>query len=66
MTIRDSCEPGHTAPAPASSGSGSVLVLGLGLILLGRGADAGLARRSPAFFRGETLRRDTPTLIVQE
>ena len=41
-----------------------MLILGLGLILLG--LVLMLIRRSvqPAFFRGETLKHDTPVLIV--
>ena len=31
-----------------------------------RGAHADHARRQPAFFRGETLRKDTPVLVVDE
>ena len=47
-------------------GVGTVLVLGLGLILLGVVFMLIMRARQPAFFRGETLRRDTPSLIIPE
>ena len=47
-------------------GVGMVLVLGLGLILVGVVLMLIWRAKAPAFFRGETLRRDTPTLVVEE
>jgi hypothetical protein len=41
-----------------------VLILGLGLILVGVFLMLYLSRRHPAFFRGETLRRDTPAFVA--
>jgi len=43
-----------------------VLVLGLGFILLGVVFMFIWRAKAPAFFKGETLRRDTPTLIIPE
>jgi hypothetical protein len=43
---------------------GLVLVLGLGLILLGVVLMFIWRAKAPAFFRGETLHRDTPTVIA--
>ena len=45
---------------------GLVLILGLGLILLGVAFMLIMRARQPAFFRGETLRKDTPVLVVDE
>ena len=55
-----------TAPGSSIFGVGVVLVLGLGLILLGVVLMLICGSGSPAFFRGETLRRDTPSLIIPE
>ena len=41
-----------------------VLILGLGLILLGVVLMLLWRAKDPAFFRGETLRHDTPTVIL--
>lgn len=38
-------------------------MLGLGLILLGVVLMFVWRAKAPAFFRGETLRKDTPTLV---
>ena len=47
-------------------GLGTVFVLGVGVLLLGVVVMFVWQARSPAFFRGETLKHDTPTLIVDE
>lgn len=47
-------------------GVGSVFVIGAGLLLLGVVIMLVMARRSPAFFRGEVLRRDTPALVAED
>jgi amino acid transporter len=47
-------------------GLGTVFVLGVGVLLLGVVVMFVWQARSPAFFRGETLKKDTPSLIVEE
>ena len=64
VTIRDSADPEYSGSSVF--GVGTVLVLGLGLILLGLVFMFIWRAKAPAFFRGETLRRDTPTLIIPE
>ncbi len=64
VTIRDSADPEYSGSS--IFGVGTVLVLGLGLILSGVVVMLIIRARQPAFFRGETLRRDTPTLIIPE
>ena len=55
-----------TDPAYGSGGSifglGTVFVLGIGVLLLGVVVMVAWQARSPSFFRGETLRHDTPSL----
>jgi hypothetical protein len=57
-------------PAYGSGGSilglGSVFVIGVGLLLLGVVVMLAWQARAPAFFRGQTLRHDTPTLVPDE
>jgi hypothetical protein len=43
-----------------------VLILGLGLIVLGVVFMLLMRASQPAFFRGETLRKDGPVLVVDE
>ena len=47
-------------------GLGTVFVLGVGTLALGVVVMFVWQSRAPAFFRGETLRRDTPALVVSE
>lgn len=47
-------------------GVGSVFVIGVGLLLLGVVIMLVMGRKSPAFFRGEILKRDTPALVVAD
>jgi amino acid transporter len=47
-------------------GLGTVFVLGVGLLVIGVVVMFAMQARHPAFFRGETLKHDTPTLIVEE
>ncbi|MFE6158637.1 APC family permease [Streptomyces sp. NPDC056486] len=47
-------------------GVGSVFVIGVGLLLLGVVIMLVMGRTSPAFFRGEVLKRDTPALVVED
>ncbi len=64
VTIRDSADPDYSGSS--IFGVGTVLVLGLGLILSGVVVMMIMRARQPAFFRGQTLRRDTPSLIIPE
>ncbi|MGW1195641.1 APC family permease [Streptomyces sp. NPDC002536] len=47
-------------------GIGSVFVIGVGLLVLGVVLMLAMQRRSPRFFRGETLTAGTPVLVVEE
>ena len=55
-----------TAAARASPAWGLVLILGLGLIVVGLVFMFLMRARQPAFFRGETLRKDTPVVVLDE
>jgi amino acid transporter len=65
VTLRDSASPDYGSGA-SIGGVGLVLILGLGLILLGILFMMIMRARQPEFFRGETLRKDTPVLAVDE
>ena len=65
MTLRDSASPDYGSGA-SIGGVGLVLILGLGLILLGIVFMLWQRAKDPAYFRGETLVKDTPALIVEE
>ena len=62
VTLRDSASPDYGSGA-SIGGVGLVLILGLGLILSGVVFMLVLRARQPAFFRGETLRVDTPVRV---
>ncbi|WP_457031726.1 APC family permease [Kitasatospora sp. P5_F3] len=47
-------------------GVGTVFLIGFGLLLLGVVLMFLWQHRAPAYFRGETLRHDTPSLIVED
>lgn len=65
VTLRDSAYPDYGSGA-SIGGVGLVLILGLGLIVLGVVFMLAMRQSRPAFFRGETLRHDTPVLAVDE
>ncbi len=65
VTLRDSASPDYGSGASVF-GVGLVLVLGLGLIVVGLVFMLWQRARDGAFFRGETLAHDTPSLIVEE
>jgi amino acid transporter len=65
ITLRDSASPDYGSGA-SIAGVGLVLILGLGLIVLGVVFMLLMRARQPEFFRGETLRKDTPVLVVHE
>jgi hypothetical protein len=60
--LRDSASPDYGS----IGGVGLVLILGLGMILLGVVFMLIMRGRQPEFFRGETLRKDTPVVVVDE
>ena len=62
VTLRDSASPDYGSGA-SIGGVGLVLILGLGLILSGVVFMLILRARQPGFFRGETLRVDTPVRV---
>ena len=65
VTLHDSASPDYGSGA-AIFGVGLVLILGLGLILLGVAFMLWQRANDPAYFRGETLVKDTPALIIEE
>lgn len=65
VTLRDSLDPEYGSGS-SIGGVGLVFVMGVGLIVLGVVVMFAQRARHPAFFRGETLRKDTPSLIVPE
>ncbi len=65
VTLRDSASPDYGSGAEIG-GVGLVLILGLGLIVVGLAFMAWQFTRDPAYFKGETLKRDTPALVVDE
>ncbi len=62
VTLHDSASPEYGSGA-SLFGVGLVLVLGLGLIILGLILMVVWRSVQPAFFRGETLHKDTPTIV---
>ncbi len=63
LTLKDSWDPDYGSGA-AVAGIGLVFVLGVGLILSGLVLMAIWWARCPDFFKGETLRTDTPALVI--
>lgn len=64
-TLYDMWDPAYGSGS-AVFGVGSVFVIGVGLLLVGVVIMLVMQRRSPAFFRGEVLTRDTPSLVVPD
>lgn len=64
-TLYDMWDPAYGSGSSVS-GVGSVFVIGVGLLLLGVVLMVAMERRSPAFFRGEILTKETPALVVQD
>jgi amino acid transporter len=64
VTLRDSFSPDYGSGG-SIAGVGLVFIMGVGLILSGLIFIAVLRAKNPAFFRGETLKTDTPALIVE-
>jgi amino acid transporter len=65
VTLRDSASPDYGSGGEIA-GVGLVLILGLGLIVLGIAFMLLQRAKDPAFFRGETLAKNTPVLVVDE
>ncbi|MEE1755781.1 APC family permease [Streptomyces sp. SP18CS02] len=64
-TLYDMWDPAYGSGS-AVLGVGSVFVIGVGLLLLGVVIMMVMRRRSPAFFRGEVLTKETPALVVAD
>ncbi|MDQ0795809.1 APC family permease [Streptomyces sp. B1I3] len=64
-TLYDMWDPAYGSGSSVL-GVGSVFVIGVGLLLLGVVLMLAMQRRSPAFFRGEVLTKETPALVVQD
>lgn len=64
-TLYDMWDPAYGSGSSVL-GVGSVFVIGVGLLLLGVVLMVAMERRSPAFFRGEILTKETPALVVEE
>ena len=65
ITLRDSYSPDYGSGAEIG-GVGLVFILGVGLILFGVIIMAILRVKTPDFFKGKTLHRDTPVLIPND
>ncbi|MEU2182293.1 APC family permease [Streptomyces thermolilacinus] len=65
QTLMDMWDPAYGSGSSVF-GVGSVFVIGVGLLLLGVVLMAVMHRRSPAFFRGEVLTKETPALVVED
>ncbi|OIJ89712.1 APC family permease [Streptomyces colonosanans] len=64
-TLIDMWNPAYGSGS-AVFGVGSVFVIGVGILLLGVVIMLMMQRRSPAFFRGEILTKETPALVVED
>ncbi|MCX4823809.1 APC family permease [Streptomyces sp. NBC_01142] len=64
-TLYDMWDPAYGSGSSVL-GVGSVFVIGVGLLLLGLVLMFITERRSPAFFRGEVLKKETPALVVAD
>ena len=64
-TLYDMWDPAYGSGS-AVFGVGSVFVIGVGLLVLGAVIMLVMQRRSPAFFRGEVLTKDTPSLVIAD
>lgn len=64
-TLIDMWNPAYGSGS-AVLGVGSVFVIGVGLLVLGFGIMLVMRRRSPAFFRGEILTKQSPALAVPD
>jgi len=65
QTAVDAMDPAYGSGSSVL-GVGSVFVIGIGLLVLGAVLMLLWRARHPEFFRGETLRRDTPAFVIDE
>jgi len=65
QTAVDTLDPAYGSGSSVF-GVGSVFVIGIGLLLLGAVLMLVWRARHPEFFRGETLRTDTPSLVFED
>jgi hypothetical protein len=65
ISVRDSFDPSYGSGAEIG-GVGLVFILAVGILALGAVLMLIWRMIDPAFFRGETLKHDTPSLIVEE
>ena len=65
QTAVDTLDPAYGSGS-AVFGVGSVFVIGIGLLVLGAVLMLLWRSRHPEFFRGQTLRPDTPSLVIDE
>lgn len=65
QTAVDAMDPAYGSGSSVF-GIGSVFLVGIGLLLLGAVLMLVQRRADPAFFRGETLRTDTPSLVLAD
>ena len=65
VTLHDAASPEYGSGA-SIFGVGLVLILGVGLIVAGLVLMFAWRAAQPAFFRGETLRKDTPVLVMDD
>ncbi|SDL13629.1 APC family permease [Streptomyces indicus] len=64
-TLYDMWDPAYGSGSSVL-GVGSVFVIGVGLLALGLVIMVVTERRSPAFFRGEVLTKETPALVMKD
>ncbi|MFI6940427.1 APC family permease [Streptomyces sp. NPDC050418] len=64
-TLYDMWDPAYGSGSSVL-GVGSVFVIGVGLLALGLVIMLVMQHRSPAFFRGEVLTKETPALVVED
>ncbi|MFG2923527.1 APC family permease [Streptomyces sp. NPDC048305] len=64
-TLYDMWDPAYGSGSSVL-GVGSVFVIGVGLLLLGVVLMEVMRRRSPSFFRGEVLTKETPAFVVAD
>jgi amino acid transporter len=65
QTAVDTLDPAYGSGSSVF-GMGSVFVIGIGLLVAGAVLMLLWRARHPEFFRGETLRKDTPALVIDE
>ncbi|MGY1672638.1 APC family permease [Geodermatophilus sp. SYSU D00710] len=65
QTAIDTLDPAYGSGSSVF-GLGSVFVIGIGLLVLGAVLMLVWRSRHPGFFRGETLRQDTPSLVFDD